>query len=413
MQTVEAPQRHPERIIDRQAFLVGAAASLTVAAGIIGLHSFLGHDHAPDTTARPSPSPLRGIIIDPHGRIEASGPAAPSTVTGLPPSRLVKPSELTTGYRLTGAKLEPYRGQYGQIHDGVLTLSTPGVTVANFDIPARIEIRAADIAIRGCRVTGGEILPASNAGLISCIHEAVQRCIIEDSLLAPERPSLWWDGVDGHDFQARRLEIFHTVDGFGIFNTHNGGGPSGVEILECYVHDLSYFSPAPRNVTDAVPHTHNDCIQIHGNTGTVIRGNNLQGFIARSIGDARYTRAHPNALGGYNINDPSLATNSVLQVTQGVSQVRGVTFDSNWCDGGGVTLNISSEGGPTGTNFGSVSNNIFGRGEYYQGGSDRTNGLPGAGGDKGVVLWARGFVFDDTSGNVYEDNGHPIMLRIE
>ncbi len=413
MPPAEQLPRSPESLMNRRTILLCVAAGALVVAGIAGVSSLTGPDRSSVSVASPTPSSLPGIIINQQGDVGGGLLAVPSLAPRLPGPTLIRPTELNTGFKHTGVKLKDYRGQFGQIHDGVLTLATPGMKLEGWRIPARVEIRAADVAIRNCMVSGGEILPASNAGLISCIHEAVRRCVIEDSLLVPERPSLWWDGVDGHDFIARRLEIYHTVDGFGVFNTHNDGGPSGVEIVECFVHDLSYFSPAPRNPGDAVPHTHNDCIQIHGNTGTIIHGNSLLGYIARGIGDARYTRAHPNARGGYNINDPSLATNSVLQVTQEVSQVRGVIFDSNWCDGGGATLNISSKGGPTGNNFGSVTNNKFGRGEYFQGGSDQTNGIPGAGGDKGVVLWVRGFVLDDTSGNVYEDNGYPIMLRIE
>ncbi|HEX8182002.1 MAG TPA: hypothetical protein VF575_00195 [Candidatus Saccharimonadales bacterium] len=313
-----------------------------------------------------------------------------------------KPSSATTGYAPYGITLTPYGGQFGAIVNGTLTLATAGVTISGFDIPARIVIRAANITIRKCRVRGNATL-ANNSALVDCNNAAVVNCIVEDCLLVPDHPSVWWNGMIGHDYTAQRNNVYHTVDGFGIYNIASRSAPNNVKLYANYVHDLTYYSPDPNHASDTpVSKTHNDCVQLQGNSNTDIRWNNFQGFFSTTVGDTQYTSTNRNAQGGYNVYHPSVTANAVLQVTQNVGPVTNLIFDSNWCDGGGGTLNMASKGDVIGNTIGSITNNKFGRGQYYK----------ASGGDTTVTFLSSGFKYVSTTGNVYEDNGNPITLRI-
>jgi hypothetical protein len=94
-------------------------------------------------------------------------------------------------------------------------------------------------------------------------------------MIKPEFPSLWVNGINGHDFTLLRCDISQVVDGAGLYNTFAPGTDLRVKIQSSYIHDLAYYSPDPNHSDNQ---THNDGIQVQGGLGAVIQGNNIQSF---------------------------------------------------------------------------------------------------------------------------------------
>ena len=103
-----------------------------------------------------------------------------------------------------------------------------------------------------------------------------------------------WDGVFGHDFSAKRCHVRYTTDGFGVFNTASPTGPLNTQILGCIVENLVRFSPDLSH-TDG---THNDCVQVQGGSGLIVRGNLLSSYLDPDRGNT----------GGLNRQTPSHTT---------------------------------------------------------------------------------------------------------
>jgi len=245
------------------------------------------------------------------------------------------------------------------VHNGDMTISTPGTVLDSLDIHGRVSVTAANVTIKRCRVRGNATL-VTNVGLINATNAAVSNLLIEDCTLAPDVPSIWWNGITGHDFTARRCNVYGTVDGVGIFNTNNDGGPVNVVVTSCYIHDLAYFSPDSNHAADQpVSHTHNDCVQVQGGTDIELGWNNLQGFCSPVYGsDISLDAAHANSSGGYNIHAPYLQASSAIQINvRGSFVPGGFNIHDNWIDGGAYSINTEAATYP---NFGTISNNVFG-----------------------------------------------------
>jgi hypothetical protein len=163
----------------------------------------------------------------------------------------------------------------------------------SLDIYGFVQVRAANVTIRNCRVRGlgGG---TTNTGLILATHSAVQNLVVQDCTLVPDTPSYWLDGIMGHDYTARRCRVYNAVDGFGAFNTANPGGPINVYLYSNYVHDLSYFSPDPNHPSDN--QTHNDA---HPRAYS-----NIRAIVTISGRPSGGGHANPNA----NANNPLLST---------------------------------------------------------------------------------------------------------
>lgn len=333
------------------------------------------------------------------GTVTAAGPVYPP---GPPGS--YDPGVSTVGYLPTGTALTAYptnNGPFGSIVSGALNITTPGVTISGWNIAARISVKAADVTVRRNLIRGANAPLTTDDSLVNCLNASVTNCLIEDNVLVPDFPSLFWNGIRGHHFTAQRNEIYGVTDGIDVMNPSAPGTQLSTFILANYFHGLSGFGPDTPN---SRPFTHNDCIQWFGGTGLTVIGNHFEGFLDPAIGQASDSAWNPDF--------PQMNTNSVLQVTQSVGPARGLLFDQNWCHGGGATLNFSAAGNTAGS-IGSVTNNKFGRDSYFQGGGAGVDGVYGSGGDNSVTfLSAGGFTFASTTGNVYADNGHPITKRI-
>jgi hypothetical protein len=259
-----------------------------------------------------------------------------------------------------------------KVWDGDIVLTSPGDVVTDVDVRGRIVVKAA-----GCRgdnvvVRGLDTGIDFNSGLVDCTHANASGFTLTNALLVPTLPSVWWNGVLGHDYTARQIEVAGTVDGFGIYNTH--GPDANVDIEDTFVHDLSFFANDPNHRGGG---THNDCCQIQSGLNIRIVNNVWQGFLSTVVGD----RA------------PIRQSSSVIQVTQGVGPVGNVLIEGNDFDGGTVaTINVNSKPLPS-MNFGRIANNRFGRNSHM-----------------GNAVIMAPTTLCETVGNVYDD-GTPALIR--
>lgn len=346
--------------------------------------------------------------------LSAYPPGAPGTY---------KPDNSTVGFvpagQLTLTTYPTTGGPLGDIISSKVTVTTPGVDVSGYQFFCRVIIKAANITIRKSKIRGdiAETISADVA-LLDCTDSACVNMLLEDSHLIPDAPSLFMNGIRGHDFTVQRSNIDNVTDGIDTFNNANPGGNMAINILANWIHDLSGFGPDTPN---SRPFTHNDCVQIIGGTGIVVRGNAFEGMLNMAIGQAQDDAFNPN------IKQNPSPSNSVLQVTQNGGDVRGLIWDKNWHKGGSVTLNVSGQNGTAG-NCGSFTNNFFDHDCYFQGGAAVNDGVPGAGGDNCVVFSSKlGFTFtapaasvptggsgvvDPNGNNRFADNNNLIKVRL-
>lgn len=241
---------------------------------------------------------------------------------------------------IPGSILEPI---YGDIK-----ITKPGV-YENLDVHGFVIVRASNVMIRNCRVRGGR---ASNwHGLIHATSAAVSNLLIENVSLVPEYPSYWLTGVLGHDYTARYVDVYQTVDGFGVYNTHNPGGPTNVTIEYCYCHHLAYYEPNPNHWDNR---SHNDCIQIQGGSGTIVRFNTLHAYNSNKVGTLNFD--HPQALSGIMLN---------AQRTTG--KTTDVVIEDNLILGGEIAINGGGLRYSSEDFLGIIHRNQFNNGQYHSG----------------------------------------------
>ncbi len=300
---------------------------------------------APGATAVPEP----GQPAEP----QPPSPAPPGTAPPAsppPPAPGTRPTSWGS-YRPSASTTGVPDGTQLTRHNGDLIITTPGQVIDSMDIHGFVIVKAPNVVIRNSIVRGSG--PGDfNTGLVTCYDSRCTNLLIEDSTLVPEHPSVWISGVFGHDFTARRLDVYNVVDGFNVHNVSNGGGPLNVAIQGSSVHDLSYFSSDPNHGGGS---THNDCIQIQGGSGIVIEGNNLVALMSRSAGNQNY---------------PSRSQGSGIMVSPSVGPVTGANVSANWIDGGEASVRVS-RGSYSSMSFGLLTNNRFGHNQFDFGGGSK------------------------------------------
>ncbi len=295
-----------------------------------------------------------------------------------PPFGTYKPDSTTTGYNGYYA-VTPYATLTPS--SGDITITTNGTTLTGLDISGQVKVRAANVTISSCRIRGNATL-ATNSALVDCNSSLASNVLIQDCLLVADTPSVWWDAVIGHDYTALRNEVYNVVDGFGVYNVNNSNGACNVYIYGNYVHDLSYFSPDPNHSDN---HSHNDCVQIQGNSLIRITGNNFQAFASASVGNGSTTDAYYPCV-----------TGQVITYSPNVGPITDVTVQNNWLHGGsrGIVAIMSPQ--TSGFNIGSIINNQFGGDQHL------TN----------VLQLDNTLTYNSLSGNVYESTGASIPIAI-
>jgi len=282
---------------------------------------------APTRTATPTPSPTRSVAPTPRA---TPTPSASPTPT---PTRAATPSPTSAAARPTPApSAAPARpgGRPGPsntgvpsgtkltVHEGDLTVTTPGAVIDSLDIRGFVKIAAPDVTIRRSVIRG--YATNEQRSLVSSTVQGAS-VVVEDSELYAQSPSAHIDGVRGQNITVRRSNIHHVIDSF-----HLTGG--NVTIEASWLHDNLHYENDPLQGGEP---SHDDSIQIQAGSGFRIIGNTIEG-----------------------------ATNSGIQLTQDRGPVSDLHIVGNWADGGGCTVNFAEKG--KGPFLGVViTDNVFGR----------------------------------------------------
>lgn len=287
-----------------------------------------------------------------------------------------QPTADTTGVLPTSA-YDPSR----TVQSGNFTVAAGNVSYENYDFEGKVSVTSSGRKyFRNCKFLG-ETGPSTEQGLLHVTNSAVSNVIAEDCDFIPTTPTAYFTGILGHHFTARRCKVRHCVDGFGAYNTAAPTAALGVLIEMCYVTDHSWFATAPGQ-TDG---SHTDGVQIQGGAGMILRGNYFGGIHDVTVGDSPWSR----------LSDPSYRTISALMVTPNVGAVTGMVIDRNWFDGGEICCNITKDTN-VGNNVGSLTNNRFGRNQYYA---------------AHTIDFRTGTNYT-VSSNVYDDDGTPVRVRV-
>lgn len=367
-----------KREMSRREFLKFNALILVTVFGIAGVlreiasqaATFATAEEAEDGTLTPNAKKVTDATASGGQSVrfeEAAGNSRDNLVIGN-----YKPDASNTGY-LPGTS-------FVSTITNNITYSTSGQVIQNTIFNGKVTVTGTNITFRNCWFRG------SSGEMLNCNNDTVDNLLIEDCTFRPQSPNLNLNAIFGRNFTAKRCDISRTVDAFSIVGKNTSVIDLGVNILGCYAHDLSYFSPCPHHSDNQ---THNDVIQIHyGGSNVVIRGNNLRAFIDPAVGDASEPSVDQNGqhISG-NTYYPSLSHMTVLMLSPEAVNITNLTFDKNYANGGSVLINCA--GRTTMTNV-VISNNKWGRdmrlGETF-------------------TVMAKAAQPLTITGNVYEDNG--------
>lgn len=318
---------------------------------------------------------VQSYAVTPAGKVRRGAAVRDELVIGVD-----KPNATNTGAYLTG--LPAYNAATTQ----QLIITTDDVTIQNMVIYGDIIPRAENLTLRGCILRGGPQHPNNASGIVDCNNGNNFNTLIEDCTIFPQRMSFNRDGIVGHEYTARRNNIYNTTDGLGAFITTANGTNCNVSIEGNYVHDLAYFYP------DAVHSdgTHNDGCQIQGGANIHLIGNY---FLQRAI-------AGPGS--GINPNYPRMLSESpthangagtIIQKQSSTAPLVNVVVEKNWYSNGNMGLNMKP-----GTY--TVRNNRFSR-DFY----DYTaSSMYVMRGDDSTTTNVIGL-----NSNIWEDTGAPLL----
>ncbi|MBK7860643.1 MAG: hypothetical protein IPJ65_18990 [Archangiaceae bacterium] len=261
--------------------------------------------------------------------------------------------------------------------DGDVTLTTNGAVFADKIVHGRIIVKAADVTISNVVVVGGDALPQNSHWLIDTHSGTNTR--IEFTTVRAAHPNTHVNGIGYRNFTAYRVDVSGVVDAFSAIPVSSGANVN-ISIQGSYGHDLVHFSPDPGH-PGPDSRTHNDVIQSHGGNGLQVIGSSFSAY-------------HDPELGTQPAPHSQLAA---MMINTGIGPSSGLDIEDNWLGGGAYCVN----GGGA----------IGGGGRFLRNRFDRGMATP-----KGQPDAAFTLVFDATftqtsTGNVFEDNGHPVQVR--
>lgn len=235
------------------------------------------------------------------------------------------------------------------------TISTAGAHFENKRFRHQVRIMAPNITFRNCWFEG----PPSASEHEHCVENyttGTGPVTFEDCTFA----RTYWDPEQGSLFAGSlatflRCHLYNSMDGIGITHRTSGAwaGRANMEILGCYLHDSTFFSPAPIFYDNI---THSDMIQWNGGAGLHIKGSRIEAFYNSAVGDANVppmVDGNGNHLGG----NPWYAwpsqhpgphygrwyAGSLLMVS-GPSGTHGeLLIEDSWMTGGGQGINATSD----------------------------------------------------------------------
>ncbi|WP_298462738.1 hypothetical protein, partial [uncultured Cellulomonas sp.] len=185
------------------------------------------------------------------------------------------------------------------VHDGDLTITTPGAVIDGLDIRGLVRVKASGVVIRNSIVRGKPL--TGSMGLITNDLGAYS-FTLEDSELIAAEASPWVNGIIGHNFTVRRTEIANVIDSVHIT------GPN-VRVESSWLHDNLFYASDPNQRGGP---SHADSVQIQAGTNLRFVGNRIDG-----------------------------AYSSAFQTTQDRGPISDVVIEDNQINGGGCSINIA------------------------------------------------------------------------
>lgn len=255
--------------------------------------------------------------------------------------------------------------RYPATGDGNLVVTTPGAIIENLDVRGHIDIQAPNVTVRNTIVRGWgveRVITISGRvlfGLITATAAGATGLTVEKCTLVPRVPQYWICGVkSSYDFTVRRTHTYEVVDGIDAYEP-----TSRLTAEDNYIHDLSFFDNSPDHAKDQYHPgwTHNDCIQLSGGAGHIIRGNSLYPNPSPRVGTPATLRAN-----GY----PDLSYGTAITVSPDKGNITDTLITKNRSDGGDCFFQMNYhyyKQATTSPKFGEISHNQVGMGQHNDG----------------------------------------------
>ena len=228
-----------------------------------------------------------------------------------------------------------------------------GTVIDSIDLKGQLLIEASNVVVKRSLIEGRH-------GATSVVVVSGSNSSFSDDEINCISPATGTDDMNLINSTVVRINAHGGVDGIKMRGTGS--------VSDSYIHGLSWF---PHDPSHANGPTHNDSIQILSSTGMQI-SNNYLGSIAQD--------------------------NSAIQVTQDAGSVHSLAITTNYADGGSCTFNFSSHNG-SGKDVGmsgiTVAGNRFGRNT-----------------SRGCAIVRDTKTSMAASGNVYENNGSPVVIVV-
>ncbi|WP_155859326.1 hypothetical protein [Cellulomonas sp. KRMCY2] len=209
------------------------------------------------------------------------------------------------------------------VHDGDLTITTPGTVIDGLDIRGFVRVKAANVVIRNSIIRGPATPLTAPMSLVQSDAGPGTNLLIEDSEIYAQAPSRFVDGIVGMGFTLRRVDIHTVIDQVKIIGDN-------VTVDGSYLHGNLFYPADGTNIE-----SHDDNVQ-------VAIGSNIQVVNSTLSG----------------------STNAAVMITQDRGSVVGFTFRGNSADNGACTINVAEKiyGPPPGL---SITNSVFGTGQVH------------------------------------------------
>jgi len=317
-------------------------------------------EHSP--TEKPSPTPTQTPSPTPTPTPEPKPPPTPSdTPTPSPePTKTESPTPTPSpsprpnpGGKPSAATTGVPKGISLTQHHGDITVTKDGTVLRGLDIHGFVIVQAANVKIIDSVVRGGQAKGYAT-GLIT--NYGYPNLLISDVSVVAEHPSVYFDGIKGNNFTARRVHVVGNVDSIKIHGDN-------VTVEDSLLEDTTYYASDPHQGGGG---THNDNIQILSGKNLTITGNTIRG-----------------------------ATNFAILGAAEHATIPDLVVHGNWVDGGHCTVKLQVRNGHRLT--ATVTDNKFGPNRKV----------------RNCAFTAYPVVQLTEGGNVYEADGSPVgVLRV-
>jgi len=209
------------------------------------------------------------------------------------------------------------------VHDGDLTITTPGTVIDGLDVRGFVRVKAANVVIRNSIIRGPATPLTSPMSLVQSDAGPGTNLLIEDSEIYAQAPSRFVDGIVGMGFTLRRVDIHTVIDQVKIIGDN-------VTVDGSYLHGNLFYPADGTNIE-----SHDDNVQVAVGSNVQVVNSTLSG-----------------------------STNSGVMITQDRGSVVGFTFRGNSADNGACTINVAEKayGPPPGL---SITDSVFGTGQVH------------------------------------------------